>query len=141
MNSCNLILSDFEEMNSCIRRVKTANAGMGVLWFWQHLFILLFEETALFTTKKVCKIQFLTRVCNHYPMLTLHITGLIVYNGKSVIVRKWTIFRGKRTTVPIFESWDTVEKMLEGNFIRFKYFSHQHQTCQLQPKTFVLPIQ
>ena len=101
MNSCNFFFSQFEEMKSCIYRVETANAGMGLQWIWHHLFLLLLEETVQFTTKRVCKKkQFLTRVCNHYPMLTPHIAGLRVYNGKSVIVKSWNIFRGKRATVP-----------------------------------------
>ena len=87
MNSCNFLLLKFEEMKSCIYRVETANAGMGLLWFWHHLFILLLEENVLFTTKRVCKIQFLTRVCNQDPMLTLHIAGLRVDNSKSDIIK------------------------------------------------------
>ena len=30
VNSCNFFLSEFEEMKSCIYRVETANAGMGL---------------------------------------------------------------------------------------------------------------
>ena len=33
-------------------------------------------------------------------MLTLHIAGLRIDNGKSVIVKSWNIFRWKRATVP-----------------------------------------
>ena len=141
MNSCNFFFSEFEEMKSCIYRVETANAGMGLQWFWHHLFILLLGETVVFTTKRVCKIQFLTRVCNHYPMLTLHIAELRVYNRKSVIVKSWNIVRGKRATAPIFELWDTVDFLLERNIIHFRSFFQQHQTYQLQLKTFVLSIQ
>ncbi len=64
---------------------------------------MLLEETVLFTTKRVRKIQYLTRFGNHYPMLTLHIAGLRIYNAKSVIVENWNIDRGKRATVPILE--------------------------------------
>ena len=142
VNSCNFFLSEFEEMKSCIYRVETANAGMGLQWIWHHLFILPLEEIVLFTTKRVCKKQFLTRVCNHYPMLTLHIAGLRVYNGKSVIVKSWNIVRGKKATVPIpKEPRDTVDFLLERNIIHFRCFFQQHQTCQLHPMTFVLPIQ
>ena len=141
MNSCNFFLLEFEEMKSFIYRVETANAWMGLYWFWHHLFILLLEETVLFTTKRVCKKQFLTKRCNHYPMFTLHVAGLRVYNGKSVIVKSWNIVRGKRATVPILEYWDTIEYLLERNIIYFRYFFQQHQTCQLQPKSFVPPIQ
>ena len=52
---------------------------------------MLLGETVLFTTKRVCKIQFLTRVCNHYPMLTMHIDGLRIYNIKTVIVKSCNI--------------------------------------------------
>ena len=31
--------------------------------------------------------------------------------------------------------------LLEKNINHFKYFSQQHQTCELQPKTFVPPKQ
>ena len=71
VNSYNFFFSEIEEMKSCKYRVETANAGMGLYWFWHHLFILLLEETVLFTTKTVCKVQYLTIVCNHYPMLTM----------------------------------------------------------------------
>ena len=67
-------------------------------------------------------------------MLTLHIAGLRIYDGKSVIVRSWYKVRGKRTTVPRFEQWDMVNYLLERNI-------RQHKTCQLQPMTFVLQIQ
>ena len=101
VNSCNFFLSEFEEMKSCVYRVEAANDGMGLKWFWHRLFIMLLEETVLFTTKRVCKIQYFTRVFNHYPMLTLHVAGLRIYNGRSVIIKNWNIVRGKRATVPI----------------------------------------
>ena len=43
------------------------------------------------------------KVCNLYPMLSLHIAGLRIYNGKSVNVRSWNIVKGKGATVPILE--------------------------------------
>ena len=103
VNSCDFFLLEFEDMKSCIYRVEPANAGMAIQRIWHHPFILLLEEVVLFTTKRVCKIQFLTKVCNHYPMFTLHIAALRVYNGKSVIVKSWNIVRGKKVTVPILE--------------------------------------
>ena len=109
--------------------------------FWHHLFSLLLEETVLFTTKRACKIQYLTRVCNYHPIVILHIAGWRIYNGKSVIVKSCNIVRGKRATVPILELWDTVDYLLERNIIHFRGFFQQHQTCQLQQKSFVLPIQ
>ena len=71
-------------MKNCKYRVESANAGMWLYWFWHHLFIFLIEETVLYTTNKVCKILFLTTVCNQFPTLTLNIVGLRIYNGKSV---------------------------------------------------------
>ena len=74
-------------------------------------------------------------------MFTLRITGLRVDNGKSVSVKSWNLVRGKRATLPILKWWDTVDYLLERNIIQFEGFFRHHQTCQLQPKTFVLPIQ
>ena len=37
-------------------------------------------------------------------MLTLHIAGLRVYNGKSVIVESWSIVRGKEPRYPYLSS-------------------------------------
>ena len=83
---------------------------------------MLLEETVLFTTKGVCKIQYSTRVCKYYPNLTLHIAGLRIYNGKSVIVKNWTIVTGKRATVPILEEWDMLDYLSERNIIHFRSF-------------------
>ena len=102
VNSCNFFLSEFQEMKSCIYRVETANAGMGLQWFWHHLFILLLEETVFYDQESRQK-TILTRGCNPYPMFTLHIAWLSVYNGKSVLVKSWNIVRGKRATIPIVE--------------------------------------
>ena len=74
-------------------------------------------------------------------MLTLHIAGLRVYNGKGVICKSWNIVRGKTATVPTLEVWDMVDYLLERNIIPFKSFFQRHQTCQLQQKTFVLSKQ
>ena len=106
MSSSNLFWSELDKMKNCIYCVETANGGMKMWWIWYHLFILLLEENG--STKRVWKIQFVTRVCNHYPMLTLQFTGLRIYNGKSVIIKKWNIVRVKKTTVPRLEYWNTV---------------------------------
>ena len=74
-------------------------------------------------------------------MFTLHIFGLRVDNSKSVIVKSWNIVRGERTEVPKFEQRDTIDNLLQSKIIHFYTFFQQHQTCQLQPMTFVLPIQ
>ena len=74
-------------------------------------------------------------------MLTLQINGLRFYNDKSVIAKSWHIVRQKRTTVPKVEQRDTVDYLLGRITIHFGYSFQQYQTCQLQLKTFVLPIQ
>ena len=48
--------------------------------------MLVVEKTVPSTTKRVCKIQFVSEICNHDPMFTLHIAGLRVDNSKSVMV-------------------------------------------------------
>ena len=87
MNSCNFFLSKLEEMKSCIYRVKTANTWVRLQWIWHHLLVVLVaEKTVAFTNNRVCKIQFVSEICNHDPMFTLHIAGLRVDNSKSVII-------------------------------------------------------
>ena len=95
MKSSTFFLSELEEMNRSKFRVETANNGMWLQWLWHHLLVLLLEETG--PTERVCKIQFVTRVCNNYPMLILHFFGMRIYNGKSLIRRNWNIVSGKRT--------------------------------------------
>ena len=104
--------------------------------------VFLLSKTVLFSSEGICKKQpYLTRVCNHYPLMTLQIAGLRIYNGKSVIVKSWKTVRGKKTMVPSVEKWETVECLLERNIIHFGYFFQQHQTCQVQLNIFDLPIQ
>ena len=55
VNSCNFFLSEFEEIKSCIYRVETTNAEIGLQWFWYKLFILLLEETALLRPRESAK--------------------------------------------------------------------------------------
>ena len=47
---------------------------------------MLLEKTVLFTTKGVCKIQFVSEICYHDPMVSLHIAGLRVDKSKNVII-------------------------------------------------------
>ena len=91
VNSCNFLLSKLEEMKSCIYCIKAANTWVRLQWIWHHLFILVLEENVPFTTKIVCKKQFLTIVCNHDAMFKLHIAGLRVDNSKSAIIESWNI--------------------------------------------------
>ena len=90
-------------MKSSIYRAETANAGMGLLWFWHHLVVLLLEETVLLYDQKSLQNAILTVVRYHYPNLTLHFAELRIYNGKIVIVKSWAAVRGKITTVPVLE--------------------------------------
>ena len=122
MNSCNFFLSVFEEMKSCIYRVETANAGMGLKRFWHHLFILLLEETVRFTTKRICKIHFLTRLGNHDPMFTLHIAGLRVDNSESVNIKSWNMIWREWTEVPNIEQRDTIDSLLQSKINHFYTF-------------------
>ena len=128
-------------MKSCNDRVEINNAGMRLWWFWHRLFILLLEQTVYFTTKRVCKIQVLTRVCNQFSMITLRTAKLRIYNGKSGIVMRWNIARGKRAKAPSFDLWDTAEYLLEKNIIQMRFFFQIYQTSQLQLNTLVFPIQ
>ena len=73
-------------------------------------------------------------------MLTLHFAGLRFYKGKKVVVKVRNIVILKRTTVAVLERWDTVYYLLERNIVYFRNFFQQHQTFQLQPKTFVIAI-
>ena len=127
-------------MKSYISGIETTNTVVRLQLCRHHLHVMLFEKMVLFTSKSVCKIRFMTELCNHYPILNLHIAGLRVDNSKSVILKSSNIVRGKRTKVPITEWLDTIEYLLERNKIYFKSSVRQHQTCQLQAKTFVPPI-
>ena len=131
VNSCNIFLSEFDEMKRWDGTVMAlATAVHFAAW-----------RNCTFRTKGVCKNKSLPHVCNEYPMFTLHTAGLRIYNGKSVSAMSWNIVRGKKTTIPILEYWDTVDFLLERKLINLKKNFHLHWTCPLQPKTFVLPIQ
>ena len=91
LNSSNFFLTELEEMKSCKNREETVSTGMGLQLCWHLLLVKLFEETLLFTSRRVCKIHFLMKLCNHYPMLTLHNAGLPVDNSKGVTVKSWSI--------------------------------------------------
>ena len=87
MNSCNFFLLKHEEMESCIYCIKAANTWVRLKGRWHHLLVVLaVEKTVPFTSKRVCKMQFVSEICNHDPMFTLHIAGLRVDNSKSVII-------------------------------------------------------
>ena len=139
MNSTNFFLAELERMNSCIYRIKPQTlgwdcSGCGIICF------LYCSKKLLFTSERTCKIHYLTRVCNQYPMLTLHIAGLPIYNGKSLNGKNWKLVTGKWMKVPILEWRYTIEYLL-GRNIDFRYSFLQHKICQLAPKTFVPPTQ
>ena len=123
VNPCNLFLSKFKEMESCIYCIKAANAGMGLWRCWHHLLVVLVvEKTVPLTSKRVCKKYFLSETCNHDPMFTLHFTGLRVDNSKSVIIKSWNIVWGKRIEVTKFEQKDTIDNLLQSKIIHFYTF-------------------
>ena len=55
------------------------------------LVVLVVEKTVPFTSKRVCKLKFMSEILNHDPMLILHVAGLRVDNSKSVIIESWNI--------------------------------------------------
>ena len=59
MKSNKFLLTKTEERKSCIYGVETTNTGMGLQLCWHHLFVMLFEKTVLFMSKRVCKIHFM----------------------------------------------------------------------------------
>ena len=53
--------------------------------------VLVVEKTVPFTSKRVCKLKFMSEICNHDPMFILHVAGLRVDNSKSVIIESWNM--------------------------------------------------
>ena len=50
-------------------------------------------------------------------MLTLHVAGLCVDNGKRTIRKCWNIVARERTNVPILEKWNAVYYLTKSNVI------------------------
>ena len=75
--------------------------GAGIIS--RSIVVLVVEKTLPLTSKRVCKIQFMSEICNHDPMFTLEISGLRVDISKSVIIKSWNKVWGQRTEVPKFE--------------------------------------
>ena len=86
------------------------------------MLVVIIEKTVPFTSKGVCKIQFLSEICNRDPIFTLHIAGLRVDNSKSVIIRSWNIVWGNRAELPKFEQRDMIVNLLPSKFILFYTF-------------------
>ena len=91
------------------------------------------------TTERMCKKHYLTRVCRYYPMLILHIAGLRIYYGRSVNIQSWNIVRWERSRYWYSSSGIRLINCWRETF-SISYVFQQHQLCQLQPKTFLLPI-
>ena len=106
MNSCNFFVSKLEEMKSCIYCIKTVFAWVRLWGRWYHLLVKVIEKTVSFTSKRVCRIQFVSEICNHDPMFTRPITGLRVDKCKSLNIKRWNIVWGEQTEVPKFEGYD-----------------------------------
>ena len=131
VDSSDFFLSELEEMERCIYRAETANAGMRLQWLWHHLLVLPLGKFWL--TGRISKMQFATRICYHYPMLILHIAGLRIYNGEIIFVKCWIKVRRKRTMKPTIQWRDAFDCLLERDNNHFTCFFRQHQTCYLQP--------
>ena len=123
MNSCNFFLSKLEELKSCIYCIKAAYTWVRLWGCWHHLLVVLVVEKIVpFTSKRVCKVQFMSEICNHDPMFTLDIAGLCVDNSKSVIIESWNIVWWEWTEVPKFEHGDTIDNLLQSKIIQFYTF-------------------
>ena len=83
-------MTELEELKRCINLAESAKSGVGLQMYWHHLLMMQLEKTVLFESKKICKVHFMTKICNHYPMLT-HLARLRVDNSKSVIVKRRNI--------------------------------------------------
>ena len=74
-------------------------------------------------------------------MFTEHIAKLSIYRRKSVNGKIWIIIWREWTRIPKFGEKDTIDNLLNTNFIEFRYSFLQQQIFQLQTKKLVLPIQ
>ena len=123
MNPCNFFLSKLEEMKSWIYCIKAAYTWVRLQGCWHHLLVVLVvEKTVPFTSKGVCKIQFVSEFWNHDPIFTLQIAGLRVDNSKIVIIKSWNIVWGDWSKVPKFEMKDTIDNLLQSKIVHFYKF-------------------
>ena len=139
MNSGNFLLLELEEMKGCINCIKATYTWMCLQLDGNHLLVVLLKKIGF--TEGICKIQFIFQVGNHYPMFPSHMTGFSVDDCKFIIWEKRNEITRKRTEVPILEQRNTVNYFSQRNIVHIKYSFRPHQTCRLQPKTFVHPIQ
>ena len=95
LNSSNFIRTKLKGIKSCINRVETANTGVGLQICWLVMLVSLFGKTVLIGSQRICKLEFMTKLCSHYPMFNPDIARLRVDNSKSVIVKSWNKVRGK----------------------------------------------
>ena len=88
VNSCNFLLSKLEDMKSGRFCMKAANNWVRLYGCRHHLLVVLVVEKNIpFTSKRVCKLQFMSKICNHDPILTLIFVGLRVDNSESVTIK------------------------------------------------------
>ena len=140
MSSCDFFLSKLEETKSCINRVKTANTWVRLLWIWHPLLVVLVaEKTVPFTSKRDCKIQFVSETSSHDPMFNLHIAGLRVDNSKSVIIYFFekVIRREQMHTKTLYNLLIYIDAdYKKDNFLRLRLYCTPAGTHLLRQHTF-----
>ena len=77
-----------EKLHMSVRNYKRCDGIVGA-----YLLVLLLAGTG--STKRVCRIHYMTRFCNLYLLVTLHFAGMRIYSGKSGIVKSWNTIRGR----------------------------------------------
>ena len=69
--------------------MKAAYTWLRLYGHWyQLLVVLVVEKTVRLTSKRVCKIQFISEKCDRDPMFNLQIAGLPVDSSKGVTVKR-----------------------------------------------------
>ena len=119
MISCNLFLSEFQEMVSCINRVQIANAGVVLYWLWHHPLVLLFEETK--SSEEVCKIQFVTGL---QSLSNAHPADSVFVMTKLPMGSSGTESELNELRYRYWSSGIRLIFLLERNIIQFRYFSN-----------------
>ena len=74
MDSSISSLREIEEMESSIYHLETANVGMGISWFWQHLVVVSLEENCTFQVHEIVQkngVEKLQSLSNSHPAFCL----------------------------------------------------------------------
>ena len=100
-----------------------------------------FSKAEVQPTNRIGGKQFMMKPCNLYTMLFWFVARLRVDDRKRVIRKVWNEVWVERSDVSLLEQRYTVNNLLKGNVIHLKDSFPQHQTCRLQHKTYVHPIQ